>query len=182
MNAEQLRHVLRAAAANTGESAFIVVGSQAILGSFPDAPRSLRKSVESDTYPRDNPDKAIEIDGAIGEGSLFHHEFGYYAHGVGPETATVPAGWEQRLVTFEVGDNVGTVGLCLEKHDLAFSKLAAGRPKDLEFVGELLKHRLVNRGAMQRLIDAESREEVQSAVKTSWQIVLSRLEAASRCD
>jgi hypothetical protein len=65
MNAEQLRHVLRAAAANTGERVFIVVGSQAILGSFPDAPRSLRKSVESDTYPRDNPAKAIEIDGAI---------------------------------------------------------------------------------------------------------------------
>jgi len=41
MNAEQLRHVLRAAAANTGERIFIVVGSQAILGSFPDAPHCL---------------------------------------------------------------------------------------------------------------------------------------------
>lgn len=180
MNAEQLRHVLRAAAANTGERIFIVVGSQAILGSFPDAPRSLRKSVESDTYPRDNPAKAIEIDGAIGEGSLFHHEFGYYAHGVGPETATVPVAWEQRLVTFEVRDNAGTVGLCLEKHDLAFSKLAAGRPKDLEFVAELLSHHLVNRGTIQRLIDTETREDIREAVKTSWQIVLSRLEAASQ--
>ena len=45
MNIEQLRHILRAAAGATGERVFIVIGSQAILGSHPDAPRSLRKSV-----------------------------------------------------------------------------------------------------------------------------------------
>jgi len=82
MNIEQLRHILRAAAAITGEKVFVVIGSQAILGSHPDAPRSLRKSVEGDTYPKNHPDKAIEVDGAIGELSPFHQEFGYYAHGV----------------------------------------------------------------------------------------------------
>jgi hypothetical protein len=104
-------------------------GSQAILGSHPDAPRSLRKSVEGDTYPKNHPHKAIEVDGAIGELSPFHHEFGYYAHGVAPDSATLPDGWEQRLVEFQVNDPSGTIGLCLEKHDLAFSKLAAGREK-----------------------------------------------------
>jgi hypothetical protein len=143
MNVEQLRHLLRAAAASTGEKVFVVVGSQAILGSHPDAPRSLRKSIEGDTYPKDNPDKSIEIEGAIGELSPFHQEFGYYAHGVSPETATLPAGWEQRLVEFQVNDSSGTIGLCLEKHDLAFSKLAAGREKDIEFVSDLLKHHLM---------------------------------------
>lgn len=143
MNVEQLRHLLRAAAAATSEKVFVVVGSQAILGSHPDAPRSLRKSIEGDTYPKDNPDKSIEIEGAIGELSPFHQEFGYYAHGVSPETATLPAGWEQRLVEFQVNDSSGTIGLCLEKHDLAFSKLAAGREKDIEFVSDLLKHHLM---------------------------------------
>jgi hypothetical protein len=52
MNAEQLRHILRAAAAVTGEREFVVIGSQAILASHSDAPRSLRKSIEGDTYPR----------------------------------------------------------------------------------------------------------------------------------
>ena len=66
MNAEQLRHLLRAAAKITDEREFIVIGSQSILGSHPDAPRSLRKSVEGDTYPKSDPQKAIEIDGAIG--------------------------------------------------------------------------------------------------------------------
>ena len=52
MNVEQLRHILRAAAAVTGEKVFIVIGSQAILGSHPDAPRSLRRSIEGTPTPK----------------------------------------------------------------------------------------------------------------------------------
>jgi hypothetical protein len=174
MNAEQLRHLLRAAASVTGENVFIVIGSQAILGSHPDAPRSLRKSVEGDTYPRDHPEKAIEVDGAIGELSPFHHEYGYYAHGVAPETATLPDGWEQRLVELQVNDQQGTIGLCLEKHDLAFSKLAAGREKDFEFIHELLKHRLINRGKLLRLIESVKDENLKRLLARNWVIVSSR--------
>lgn len=173
MNAEQLRHLLRAAARITGEREFIVIGSQAILGSHPDAPRTLRTSIESDTYPRNHPEKAIEIDGAIGELSRFHQEFGYYAHGVAPDTATLPDGWENRLVEFRVDDPPGTLGLCLETHDLAFSKLAAGRTKDLEYIRELLKHRLVNRGAVRRLIDSEKNEQLKELLIRNWKITLS---------
>lgn len=168
MNADQLRHLLRAAARITGEREFIVIGSQAILGSHPDAPRTLRKSIEGDTYPKDRPEKSIEIDGAIGELSLFHQEFGYYAHGVTPETATLPHGWESRLVEFWVDDPPGTLGLCLEKHDLAFSKLAAGRAKDLDYIRELLKHRLINRGKIERLIDAEENTELRDTLARNW--------------
>jgi hypothetical protein len=71
MNAEHLRHILRAAATVTGEKVFVVIGSQSILGSHPDAPRSLRKSVEGDTYPKNHPEKAIEVDGAICSSSAF---------------------------------------------------------------------------------------------------------------
>jgi len=173
MNAEQLRHLLRAAASVTGENVFVVIGSQAILGSHPDAPRSLRKSVEGDTYPKNHPEKSIEVDGAIGELSPFHHEFGYYAHGVAPETATLPDGWEQRLVEFRVNDPSGTIGLCLEMHDLAFSKLAAGREKDIDFLRELLKHRLINRGILLRLVQSENRLEIKQNLLRSWAITIS---------
>jgi hypothetical protein len=173
MNPEQLRHILRAAAAVTGEKFFVVIGSQSILGSHPDAPRSLRRSVESDTYPKDHPEKAIELDGAIGELSPFHHEFGYYAHGVAPETATLPEGWEQRLIEFKVNDPAGTIGLCLEKHDLVFSKLAAGREKDFDFIHELLRHRLVNRSKVLRLIEAEADQELKHRLLHHWTIVTS---------
>ena len=173
MNADQLRHLLRAAASITGENEFVVIGSQAILGSHPDAPRSLRKSVEGDTYPKNHPEKSIEVDGAIGELSPFHQEFGYYAHGVAPDTATLPDGWEHRLVEFRVNDPSGTIGLCLEMHDLAFSKLAAGREKDIEFVRDLLKYRLVNRGKLLRLIDSANHEELKQDLLRNWTIATS---------
>lgn len=38
----------------------------------------------------------------------------------------------------------GGAGLCLDIHDLAASKLVAGREKDLNFVAGLLRHRPAN--------------------------------------
>ena len=43
--------------------------------------------MEADLYPRNRPERADLIDGAIGEGSHFHQQFGYYAQGVGERTA-----------------------------------------------------------------------------------------------
>jgi hypothetical protein len=121
--------------------------SQAILGQFPDAPDSLLVSQEADVFPREQPGLAERIDGALGEGSAFHEAFGYYAHGVGPETAKAPAGWQERLIAIEVGllpSGDPVVGLCLEVHDLALAKAAAGRERDWDFVAELLRHQLVD--------------------------------------
>jgi hypothetical protein len=80
----------------------VVVGSQAILATIEDPPEELIRSTELDVYPRNDPERAIEIDRNIGEGSRFHDTYGYYAQGVGPETIVGPAGWEGRLVEFVV--------------------------------------------------------------------------------
>ena len=87
-----------------------------------------------------HPADADLIDGSIGEGSPFHQTFGYYAHGVAEETAILPAGWKGRLVTVRNANTGIGCGLCLEVHDLAVAKLAAGREKDSSFVAELLRH------------------------------------------
>ena len=42
MRREQLEHIIRAACGITGAPAVVIVGSQAILGQFPDAPEELR--------------------------------------------------------------------------------------------------------------------------------------------
>jgi hypothetical protein len=68
-----------------------VIGSRAVLGQFPRAPGALLVSIEADIYPRQAPAKSDLIDGAIGELSMFHQTFGYYAHGVDETTATLPA-------------------------------------------------------------------------------------------
>jgi hypothetical protein len=76
MKRSEVEHVLRAAAAIAQEQAFVVVGSQAILLPFPNAPEELTVSRELDLYPSLNPAKADLIDGAIGAMSSFDETFG----------------------------------------------------------------------------------------------------------
>jgi len=151
MNRTQLEHVLRAAGGIAGSREIVVIGSQALLASCPDAPEELLRSVEVDCYPLDDPSKADLIDGSIGELSPFHETFGYYAHGIGPETATLPAGWRGRVVRLENENTGGVVGLCLAPADLAVSKLLAGREKDIEFVRVMLQTGLVTEAAIRSL-------------------------------
>src|SRR6185295_20424962 len=98
MNREQLEHLIRAAAEIAHADEIVVIGSQAILGQFPDAPEPMRLSVEADLFPLRHPERADIIDGSIGELSPFHQSFGYYAHGVSENTAVLPEGWRDRLV------------------------------------------------------------------------------------
>jgi len=143
MHRQQLEHIIRAAAGITGASEFVIVGSQAVLGQFPQASDELLISMEADVFSLRDPADSDLIDGSIGEGSPFHQTFGYYAHGVSVETAVLPNGWRDRLVPVRNENTGGGTGLCLEIHDLAVSKLVAGREKDVEFIGGLLRHRLV---------------------------------------
>jgi hypothetical protein len=145
MKREQLEHVIRAAATIADDDDIVVVGSQAILGQFPDAPEELCVSNEADVWPRNHPDRWELIDGAIGELSLFHDTFGYYAQGVGRETAVLPDGWESRLVPVSTQATRGATGWCLEVHDLVISKCVAGREKDWSFVRAVLEHQMADR-------------------------------------
>ena len=144
MQRPQLEHIIRAAAGITGATEIIVIGSQALLGQFPNAPAELLVSIEADVFTFRSPEDADLIDGSIGEGSPFHQTFGYYAHGVAEETAIVPAGWKDRLIPVRNANTGNGGGLCLEAHDLAVAKLAAGREKDTAFVTELLRYKLTD--------------------------------------
>lgn len=145
MNRDELIHVVRASADITNESRFIVIGSQAILGSHKNLPPEMLYSMEADLYPADAPEKAIEVDGGIGEGSMFQETFGYYAHGIGPETAKCPSGWQARLVVLELSSASGAriTAECLEPHDLVLSKCVAGRERDWEFAESALRAGIV---------------------------------------
>ena len=171
MRRSQLEHIIRASGDIAKDDEVIIIGSQAILGQFPDAPIRLLRSMETDIYPRNKPELADRVDGAIGEGSAFHELNGYYAQGVGPETAVLPIGWEDRLVRICNENTRGITGLCLEVHDLAISKLVAGRTKDLEFVQELARSNMLQEKEMiKRLSETElsdaHRKKVRARIKT----------------
>jgi hypothetical protein len=140
MKRSELEHIIRAAGTIAGEARIVVIGSQAILGQFPEASGLLARSAEADIFPLDRPERSELIEGPMGEGSRFHEEFGYYAQGVDEYTAILPAGWRDRLIRIDNANTGGNVGLCLEVHDLAISKYIAGREKDLEFTAELARH------------------------------------------
>ena len=52
MRRAQLEHLIRAAATIAEDDEIIVIGSQAILGQFPDAPSELCVSAEADVGPK----------------------------------------------------------------------------------------------------------------------------------
>jgi hypothetical protein len=103
------------------------------------------------------------IDGAIGELSMFHETFGYYADGVGEATATLPEGWKDRLVPIRTPGTLGNTGLALEVHDLLISKYVAGRDKDRRFARSALVHGLVDPVVLEERLSATPVEEQQRA-------------------
>lgn len=148
MKKRDLEHTLRAAGRLIGESQFIVIGSQSIAGAMQDAPAELLWSMEVDLIPKNNKKRTGELD-IIGEGSSFHHQFGYYVDPVSEATAILPRGWKGRLVNFQ-NDNTGNVlGLCLHPDDLFVSKMAAGREKDIEFGRAMIAHAMIDRAKVQ---------------------------------
>ena len=176
MKRSELEHVIRASGAIADDNEIIVIGSQSVLGQFPNAPIRLRASMETDIYPKNKPDLAEMVDGSIGEGSYFHAEFGYYAQGVSPNTAVLPAGWQDRLVRIKNKNTNGVTGLCLEVNDLAISKYVAGRPKDLEFIEELARHKMIDSSTLkQRLKQTDVSKSERSRIT-------SRIEANIRND
>lgn len=140
MTREELEHIIRASADITDQYEFVIVGSQSMLGAVPHPEKAFTVSMEADIYPLNAPELAEQIDGAIGEGSQFHLTHGYYAQGVGPDTATLPQDWMQRVHRVQNSNTNGRVGYCLDLLDLFLSKAVAGRDKDREFCKALLEH------------------------------------------
>ena len=156
MRRADLEHLIRAAATIADDDELIVVGSQAVLAEFPDAPEEMLRSDEADIYPKNKPERWELIDGAIGELSTFHDTFGYYAQGVEEGVAILPKGWKERLIPLCNPATRGATGLCLELHDLLISKYVANREKDRRYCRAAAKAGLAKRHILiERLADTE---------------------------
>jgi hypothetical protein len=154
MKREQLEHIIRASGNITQQYEFVIVGSQSILGPVPKPHEAFTVSMEADIYPLQSPELADKIDGAIGEGSQFHKTNGYYAQGVGPETAILPRNWLKRVHRVQNSNTNERVGYCLDLLDLFLSKAVAGRQKDREFCMALLEHHYVTPAPLLALVSS----------------------------
>ena len=116
MKRTEFEHAIRAAASILGTSELMVIGSQALHATVSDGlPEAAERSIEVDVVALDDEDgrKADLIDGSIGEASMFHATFGYYAQGVSESTAVLPEGWRDRMVRFETPATNGAVACTL---------------------------------------------------------------------
>ena len=173
MTRAQLEHIIRAAASVADDDEIVIIGSQAVLGGFPDAPKEMLVSMEADLYPLHYPERGDLIDGTIGEGSPFHETFGYYGQGVDASTAVLPDGWRERLVPIRNANTGGATGWCLDVNDAVLSKLVAGREKDVEFARAALTYGLATADILRH------RAATLPVADRVRRIVLDRIGAAS---
>lgn len=175
MKRSQLEHIIRAAGAIAEDTDIVVIGSQAILASVPSPPADLVKSIKADVFPLAHPERSDLIDGAIGEASHFHDTYGYYAQGVGPETAVLPARWRSRLRKISSPETHGVTGHCLDPHDLALSKYAAARPKDREFNRLMVQNGYLRRQTLLKLLEemplgADRLAAIREQIEVDWKV------------
>lgn len=183
MKRSQLAHILRSACRITGDPHILVIGSQSILGKFSHValPDEAWLSVEADISFFDDPDevKADLVDGAIGEASAFHDEFGVYGQGVMLETATLADGWRERLIPFTHGDVGKSKAMCLDPHDLVLSKLVANREKDIAFAEAVIAARLVE---VDRLIELAAVLPTPEGVRRRVRVTIRRVSGTTEPD
>jgi hypothetical protein len=124
-----LEHIIRASAEISDDDEIIVIGSQAILGSFPDAPRN--RPTEADVYPRNRPERADLIDAVHRREISISETYGTTRRST--KHRDLPQGW--RIVSSPSGTRTpGQDRVVPRTHGLVVSKTIAGREKDLLFL------------------------------------------------
>jgi hypothetical protein len=115
----------------------VIVGSQAVFAVTDYPPEIARLSVECDFLLLDKSFRLRdEVADKLGVFSKYQSKKGIHADVLGRATVVLPEGWENRLVELK-NENGEAVALCVEIHDVAVSKLIAGREKDFEFLRAL---------------------------------------------
>jgi hypothetical protein len=115
----------------------IIVGSQAVHVITQILPEIVQQSIECDfLLASEKSETRAEINKKLGVFSSYQLEHGFYADALGLATVILPTGWQERLQKFE-DENGNVIAYVAEIHDIAISKLIAGREKDFLFLKEL---------------------------------------------
>ncbi|NQU40633.1 MAG: hypothetical protein HQ523_11820 [Lentisphaerae bacterium] len=145
MHIRSLKHIVQAVDALVHPDQIIVMGSSSLLAhdtllGEPGQPLELSLDADLLLDPTDEAQAGV-LHEAIGEGSLFHREYGVYADLLRPQIEeTLPPGWRERCKAIEGVDRV----VCLDPYDLAVVKLCVGRDKDVELLQGLLARGLID--------------------------------------
>jgi hypothetical protein len=176
MRKRELEFVIRAVGRVARDREFLLVGSQAVHAYCRRPPAEVLLSQECDLYPKNFPQEGTLLENQLGRGSRFARRHGFYVDVVAPEIANLPQGWRTRLKTVALG-NIRVHYLDL--YDLVASKLAAGRLKDLEFVGALVQRGIANLRLIRLRIRQFSRRPHRERARLCLRTVLARTQFSS---
>jgi len=129
---EDLRRLFARARELCGETEYVVLGSLAVLGHAGEVPARMAASIDVDAFTKGDPERVFDLDASLGQGSPFEAEHGYYLDPISPRVATLPSGWDSRLVRRQLEPDL--VAWFLEPHDAAVSKYARLEPRDREWI------------------------------------------------
>ena len=153
MDIDQFYHICRAATGVVNVDYVFVFGSNAILPWIEDRGMTMLDIMDDNrllsfeldvdvSNEGENEDLNIMVDGAIGELSPFHKTFKFWGHANSPKGLfQAPESYKKRLRIEDMGDFKVIVP---HYTDLVFSKIVAGREKDMIFaqrVSDVLKIR-----------------------------------------
>jgi hypothetical protein len=133
MTLDQVFKILQRARDLTQHRDIVVIGSNAVLGlaEHTAIPDDMSMSIDLDTYLKNDPGRTGELLAALGEGSPFHMKEGFYLDAVSPRLATLPDGWEARLLKVE---RDGNRAWFIDPDDAAISKYARYEPRDQRWI------------------------------------------------
>lgn len=149
MNRAQLHALLRKASELSGHEEFVIVGSLSILGAVSDPPDAMVMSIDVDAYMKADPGRTGDLCDALGQGSPFEDEFGYYLDPVSPNLPSFPQGWQDRLMLIDFGN---VRAFFVEPNDVAVSKYMRGEERDLRWLRSGLKDQLLDIDIIERRI------------------------------
>lgn len=117
-----------------------VFGSGAVSARHSEIDGRLRRSVDVDFAPIGREVTYFDskfVEQWAGIDSDFYSEKDFYIDYVTPTLLRcTPPGWQERVTIIDLAP--GLKGHCLDPHDVAYNKLWAGRPKDIDWVHGLL--------------------------------------------
>ncbi len=132
MRREDLRRLFARARDLCGERDYVIFGSLAVLGLAGEVPPRMAASLDVDAFTKRDPDRIFALAPALGQGSPFEAEHGYYLDPISPRVATLPDAWEERLLRIQVEPDLAL--WFLEPNDAAVSKYARMEPRDREWI------------------------------------------------
>jgi hypothetical protein len=194
-----VERAVRAVATEFKTDRVFIIGSQAILLAWPDAPALMRTSPEIDLYPQNakewemqerekhpdaSPEASEQINALFGSGSLFHRTHGFYIDGVDEHTARLPDGWQARAVVRQVpvaGRMVTAIAPCPD--DLIVSKLARLDDKDRAFIEAYYARQPLDVGLIEQRIALSNFEPaIAQRARDYVYSVAKRVDSSSRTD